>query len=95
LGIRVLPSTYEVRKIYSLAHVECLGGTVSSPGVRTTVQEYPVVTCIKTWPPWKPQWFSNEILACPEKVEDAVSLLKNRFCIGFKGKQSHWYHHHE
>lgn len=26
LGMRVLPSTYELRKIYSLAHVECWGG---------------------------------------------------------------------
>lgn len=26
LGVRVLPSTYELRKIYSLAYVECCWG---------------------------------------------------------------------
>lgn len=89
LGIRVLPSTYELRKIYSLAHVECWGGVsqgelCSSLGVRTTVQEYPVVTCIKTWPPWELQWFRNETLDCAVKVVDAVSLGKNGNCIGLR-----------
>lgn len=89
LGIRVLPSTYELRKIYSFAHVECCGGELcSSLGVRTTVQEYPVVTCIKPWPPWELQGFRNETLDSAVKVEDDVSLRKNGDCIGLRYKDS-------
>lgn len=84
LGIRVLPSTYERRKIRSLAHVECCGKKHCSLGVRTTVQEYSVVTCMKTWPPWELQQLRKEILDCSGKAEDAVSLEKNGNCIDLR-----------